>query len=584
MSSSSLDGLYRALGVRESIHQKDIEVLLTSVASKYSDGERLSGDDAELVRRLLVGMAYLNARTWSPKLPVLTKGGYLRLAADVVYDDRGTLRGGSDDGLLPYTFLDDGIPKEVARRLQIPMLSFLTLEESKYPEFESFFQQEDIVDRIKGILNDYDASGIFNEYLQNASDAGATKFSVLLDTQNYDKTKLLSEQMAAWQGPALVFYNDAKFSEENFSALCKLGVGNKREDTSKIGRHGLGFNSAYHFTDVPSIVSGDSLVFFDPHMANLPKNLDVHGNQVAQRGHRYDIRKLVAGTWADQLQPYKEHFGCDMRSHFNGTIFRIPLRLQGAKVAGKPSFGRDGWTLLQVQEMFASWIEDAKVGMLFLKNIRTIDLSNGIGPTLSVTKHDQPGSPADQFMAESFPSLTSQASAVDITLTSTSSNNVAKAVTFRWLVYTEDALPDNTSQNICDLAQKRHWSTQSGVAIPLGDDRAIKSCRGRLMVYLPTPIETRLPFHLHGGFALTTNRKTLAGGSDLDDPTIWNAYLLKTRLPLTAIRAYEQLLRWSFRPATLGGPQMHDLSTAISQFFKRWPLKATDDFAGFLRA
>ena len=31
------------------------------------------------------------------------------------------------------------------------------------------------------------------------------------------------------------------------------------------GRFGLGFNCVYHFTDVPSFVSGDYLVTFDPH-------------------------------------------------------------------------------------------------------------------------------------------------------------------------------------------------------------------------------------------------------------------------------------------------------------------------------
>ncbi|KAK5805698.1 histidine kinase-like ATPase, partial [Linnemannia elongata] len=117
---------------------------------------------------------------------------------------------------------------------------------------------------IKGILNDYDPSSIFNEFLQNASDAGATECHFYLDTRSYDTEKVFSEQMAAWQGPALIIYNNAEFSEKDFEALCKLGIGNKKDDPSKIGRHGLGFNSVYHFTDVPSIVSGPYLGFFDP--------------------------------------------------------------------------------------------------------------------------------------------------------------------------------------------------------------------------------------------------------------------------------------------------------------------------------
>ncbi|KAG9061036.1 hypothetical protein KI688_007665 [Linnemannia hyalina] len=580
--SSNLDALFRAFGVRDHFTHRDIEAILATIGSNYDNGECLSDKDAELVRRLLTALSYMKSRRSMSDLPVLTKGGYLKRAADVVYDDRASRRGGLDDNLLPYTFLDDTIPKGVAQRLQIDMFSVRAWEESKDATFEPFFQEENIVDRIRSILNDYDPSGIFNEYLQNASDAGATKFSVMLDPRTYDKTKVLSDQMAEWQGPALLFYNDAEFSEESFSALCKLGVGNKREDTSKVGRHGLGFNSAYHFTDVPSVISGSTLVIFDPHMVNLPKSRDASGKLFAQRGHRYDIRKLSTETLADQFQPYKGLFGFDMGSHFDGTIFRIPLRLKGAVMAGKSGFGSEDWTTAQIQKMFVSWIEDAKIGSLFLKSIKSINLSDGTNPMVSVTKDDLSHMPAVKFLIGSLPSHTSQVSIVDITSKTTGLGNIASS---RWLMYTEDALPANTPQTIRNHVQTEHWSTQSGVAIPLGDDSAIKSCRGRLMVYLPTPIETKLPFHMHGGFALTTNRKTLAGGSEASDPkTLWNTYLLETLLPLTAIQAYGQLLTWSFRPADLDGPRMSDLNTAIPLFYKRWPLKANDDFAAFLRA
>ncbi|KAF9122504.1 hypothetical protein BGW39_009706 [Mortierella sp. 14UC] len=579
--SSSLDSLYRSLGVRENIHYRDFESILANLALNNQGDECLSFDDASLVRRLLFALSHEKARKWSPELPVLTKDGYLKRAADVVYDDRSARQAGSDDNLLTYTFLDNGIPKDVAQRLKIAMFSVRTSEESKDVAFQPFFQQEDIVNRIKGILTDYDPSGIFNEYLQNASDAGATKFSAILDTRAYDKTKLLDKEMEKWQGPALVFYNNAKFTEEGFSALCKLGVGNKRDDTSKIGRHGLGFNSAYHFTDVPSVVSGNSLVIFDPHMSNLPKSRDANGNIVAQRGHRYDLRKLSLETLADQLQPYKGIFGCDMESYFEGTIFRIPLRVKGMKRSGKSSFGGEGWTVAQVRNMFASWIEDAKIGMLFLKNIESIELSDGSSPKVSVTKRDHFSNPAMRFMVESIPSNSCQVSILDITSTST---GIGNADSSRWLVYVEDSLPIDAPQQIYSLVQKHHWSTQSGLAIPLGDNRSFKSCRGRLVVHLPTPIETKLPFHLHGGFALTTNRKILAGGTDAgNEMSIWNTYLLENRLPLTAIQAYRQLLRWYFRPATVGGPIDHDLNGAMHLYYKHWPVKAQDTTAAFLR-
>ena len=39
---------------------------------------------------------------------------------------------------------------------------------------------------------------------------------------------------------------------------------------NKTGRFGLGFNTVYGLTDTPQLVSGDSLVVFDPHCSAVP--------------------------------------------------------------------------------------------------------------------------------------------------------------------------------------------------------------------------------------------------------------------------------------------------------------------------
>ena len=81
--------------------------------------------------------------------------------------------------------------------------------------------------------------------------------------------------MEDWQGPAIWIYNDAEFSNDDFQALIKLGIGGKshedeNENNTKIGRFGVGFNCAFHITDLPSIVSGKYIVFLDPHAEFLP--------------------------------------------------------------------------------------------------------------------------------------------------------------------------------------------------------------------------------------------------------------------------------------------------------------------------
>ena len=59
----------------------------------------------------------------------------------------------------------------------------------------------------------------------------------------------MTEEMDHWQGPAVWIYNDKEFSEKDFEGLANLGVGSKSCDPAKIGRFGVGFNSAYHLTD-----------------------------------------------------------------------------------------------------------------------------------------------------------------------------------------------------------------------------------------------------------------------------------------------------------------------------------------------
>lgn len=44
----------------------------------------------------------------------------------------------------------------------------------------------------------------------------------------------------------------------------------KLDKLAATGRFGLGFNAVYHFTDLPSIVSGEHLVMFDPHTKYVP--------------------------------------------------------------------------------------------------------------------------------------------------------------------------------------------------------------------------------------------------------------------------------------------------------------------------
>ena len=126
--------------------------------------------------------------------------------------------------------------------------------------FEDFSQKQPMTNRIKEILREYPADGpvLFQEQIQNAEDAKASVVKFFLDTNDNSncKEKLLDKTMEACQRESLWIYNNAKFTEEDFTNILNVGGATKKKKVDKIGSFGIGFNSVYHITDVPSIVSG----------------------------------------------------------------------------------------------------------------------------------------------------------------------------------------------------------------------------------------------------------------------------------------------------------------------------------------
>ena len=147
--------------------------------------------------------------------------------------------------------IHNSISRSLAERLGIPLASSLTLGED---DDEDEQMSEDLVGRICGFLREYDAQYAINEFLANADDAGATEFTILLDSagsRDHRKKRLISPAFESIQGsPSLVLYNNATLSDEDFKGLLHVGRGGKTEHYETHGRHGLGALSFYYFTDV----------------------------------------------------------------------------------------------------------------------------------------------------------------------------------------------------------------------------------------------------------------------------------------------------------------------------------------------
>ena len=168
-------------------------------------------------------------------------------------------------------WVHQSISNEVAQSLQVQGLSTQVaaeaLTEEKDPEwFEAAGQQEPLTSRLRSLIRDMlDTSasaaqdlGLFKALLQNADDATATEVNFVWDWRSFGGQSLMSPEMARWQGPCLWAHNNATFSPEDFENITQLGSMQKSRSQSRktqIGRFGLGFNSVYSMTDLPSILS-----------------------------------------------------------------------------------------------------------------------------------------------------------------------------------------------------------------------------------------------------------------------------------------------------------------------------------------
>ena len=65
-----------------------------------------------------------------------------------------------------------------------------------------------------------------------------------------------------FQGPALLAYNNAEFTNADWKGLISLGISGKEKDPLKVGKFGLGFKSVFHLTGsfLVSVILSDILM------------------------------------------------------------------------------------------------------------------------------------------------------------------------------------------------------------------------------------------------------------------------------------------------------------------------------------
>ena len=338
-----------------------------------------------------------------------------------------------------------------------------------------------IRDRIAGYADgsgDPPGSAVISELLQNADDAEATvvRFSF---TQDY-----------------LEAYNNQFFSDENFLSIRQAFAASKRQISGKIGAFGTGFLSVYRITDQPQLYSaGQHLVFHPMDIKKYPTNV---GQDTYFRFHwrkeQTEIGQEIEGKiWSDaDIAQLKQNMG--------RLLYRMCLFLRHVCMI----------EVYDEQQQLLVRIHRRRV------QIQHVEFDDC---TLHRTGHDT------------------------YSLTSISDNpwgftreywivryceSGSKPKRDLWVYYRAEISPEHTIQDITIKDR------QVALAFPCGESYWEQLAEpARLYNFLPTQIETELPFQINGAFFPDNNRqRILTGSTDKGD---WNDLVISAIGELFAV-------------------------------------------------
>ena len=437
------------------------------------------------------------------------------------------------------------IQKDVAIQLGVTPVRSKFLQPYARSPFggKPFGQHEDLKQRIRNILFEYPRDiTVLKELLQNADDAKAKKMYIILDKRKHGTKKILSQEWQDLQGPALLIWNDSGMSDKDLIGIQELGLGGKRFNEDSIGQYGIGFNVVYHLTDCPSfITNGNTLCILDPHCRYVPDADE------SRPGWQFDsIDHHFWNNFSDMKSTYlcdtDERFNCLRDVQESGTLFRFPLRhsnklVMKSDLVSKDEASRFGSSnkplpARQMEKDIQKWAPKVKEALLFLNNVEEIKFfvieENEDNPTVNLTHH---------YMVQ----LIKDASNVRDQFLQKVSKFTDK---------NKEPVIAHYQVNLSELApqkEEEEWLIQQGIGDIQNQDQHLPwpnikprhslaaQIRGqkfasKVFCFLPLPLESKLPVHINGNFALDSARSGLWQSRDTsgpDDRQKWNLKLIE---------------------------------------------------------
>ena len=404
-----------------------------------------------------------------------------------------------------------------------------------------FGQKEKLTNRLQRLLQAYPCEKeILKELLQNADDAEATEICFIKDPRRHPDERVFEDSWKPLQGPALCVYNNKPFTEVDIKGIQNLGEGSKGDDPNKTGQYGVGFNAVYHLTDVPTFASsgdeiGDVLCAFDPNCTYVP------GANQWEPGRMFKETTKLRGNFPDV-------FSCYNDDHFplrDSTMFRFPLRTE--EMASRSKISDRPVTLEKLTEMMESLKGELFEVLLFVNNVRKITLFdidesgqvvNSYFVKAEISEEDSLvrqsfstyvkdiGGSVKQNGSESPIEAAVKTCSYVLNLEDSSGNKE------RWLIVQRIGFERKVNDSIIDAYQNHDLGMlpRGGVACLLQrksvENEPVQRTK-KVYCFLPLPIETNLPVHINGHFALDHEARTSfwrneSGGYKRD----WNNVLM----------------------------------------------------------
>lgn len=404
-------------------------------------------------------------------------------------------------------------------------------------------RSENLIRRTRKLIDGYPKNSILKEYLQNADDSKATELVVTFDARIH-RFKPSNLDFSPAKGPALLIYNNSKFNEQDFDAIVQIGAEeSKQNDADATGRFGEGFNSSFSISDHPSFVSNGRAYWFD----------------ILREAVSKDANTPDTPYWEeqdfDEIQDWLKTFACTNGEQISkGTIFRLPLRTSETK----SKISLEVFSRIDFLEWVDEWKSNAS-HLLFLRHtqklvLREVDTHGNLTVHLEIiTKNKKEIGGVNNEIQNEFKGdfleicnnwketgnelpLFKYHHHFEVSHLSRTSN-IEEKYDESWAVVNglfrgqDNCLIKQAIKALEIKPEPRKVWPWAGVAIQLDHNgKAKKTDNSKYFTFLPLPLISKHPIHIHGGFDLNSERNKITNteaGKDLENLTEWNRLLFR---------------------------------------------------------